>query len=638
MNPISAFFVRNIIVVFFFYGLTFFAMGVALLLASRRQSSFRFARAIQPLAAFGLLHGMHEWFEMYQKYAALTGGYTPSIFEEEFRLGLLGASFVGLAAFGVALLNSDGPSRIQRYLPLIGMVLLWWSGIAVVAWRFQPSAPDLIAVGDALARYSLGIPGALLGTWALMAQQRTFREHNMPQFGRDLVWCATALFLFGAVGQIFVRPTLLATTQILNSTLFLQWFGIPVQLFRAVMAGVMTFYMVHALRAFEVENQQRLEQALQAERKNRHEVERLNGELRLTARELAMMLSLSNDLAAPVGLPTRLAGALDAVVDSLVFPDAGMILLVNGDDGAMEVRAATGFQGEVEDLRFLQAQELGEQSITRSAAICRHADGQIIDLNLSAVTMGRQCFEYASPTTMLALPLHGGEQVTGSLVLVRPDGEARSLPFEELQLMAGIARQLALSIENARLMWRAQRHEKLLAELLDQVVDAQEAERTRIARELHDATGQSLTAISLGLLGIGRLVEDQAPTVATQLREVESYSTNALGELRRIIADLRPSQLDDLGLTAALKWYVQSFEQRCDLKAEFVTQGEPVRLPAETETVLFRITQEALTNVAKHAEASHVTVRLISEPDAVIVEIEDDGRLRGRQGPAQRAA
>ncbi|MEZ4637211.1 MAG: hypothetical protein R2856_20030 [Caldilineaceae bacterium] len=131
-------------------------------------------------------------------------------------------------------------------------------------------------------------------------------------------------------------------------------------------------------------------------------------------------------------------------------------------------------------------------------------------------------------------------------------------------------------------------------------------------------------------------MEDQALTVATQLREVESYSTNALGELRRIIADLRPSQLDDLGLTAALKWYVQSFEQRCDLKAEFVTQGEPVRLPAETETVLFRITQEALTNVAKHAEASHVTVRLISEPDAVIRRTKTIRATRGRQGPAQR--
>ena len=626
MNPISAFFVRNIIVVFFFYGLTFFAMGIALLLASRRQSVFRFARAILPLAAFGLLHGMHEWFEMYQKYAALTGGYTPSLFEEEFRLGLLGASFVALAAFGVALLNPDGSSWLRRYLPLIGMVLLWWAGIAVIAWRFQPSPTDLIAVGDALARYSLGIPGALLGTWALMAQQRTFREHNMPQFGRDLVWCATALFLFGVVGQIFVRPTLLAPTQILNSTLFLQWFGIPVQLFRAVMAAVMTFYMVHALRAFEVENQRRLEEALQAERSNRREVERLNGELRLSAQELAMMLSLSNDLAAPVALPERLSDALEAVVGSLTFPDAGMILLVDGEDGGMAVRAASGFPGEAADLRFPQAQALGKECITRVAAICKHEDGTIIELNLNAVTMGRKCFEQASPTVMLALPLHSGAQVTGSLVLARPEGQARSLPLEELQLMAGIARQLALSIENARLTWRAQRHEKLLAELLDQVVDAQEAERQRIARELHDATGQSLTAISLGLRGIGRLVEEQAPTVAAQLREVESYSTSALGELRRIMADLRPSQLDDLGLVAALRWYVQSYEQRRNVKAEFMMQGETVRLPAETETVLFRITQEALTNVAKHAEATRVVVRLTIAADAVAVEIEDNGK------------
>ena len=394
----------------------------------------------------------------------------------------------------------------------------------------------------------------------------------------------------------------------------------------AVMAAVMTFYMVHALRAFEVENQRRLEEALQAERSNRREVERLNGELRLSAQELAMMLSLSNDLAAPVALPERLSDALEAVVGSLTFPDAGMILLVDGEDGGMAVRAASGVPGEAADLRFPQAQALGKECITRVAAICKHEDGTIIELNLNAVTMGRKCFEQASPTVMLALPLHSGAQVTGSLVLARPEGQARSLPLEELQLMAGIARQLALSIENARLTWRAQRHEKLLAELLDQVVDAQEAERQRIARELHDATGQSLTAISLGLRGIGRLVEEQAPTVAAQLREVESYSTSALGELRRIMADLRPSQLDDLGLVAALRWYVQSYEQRRNVKAEFMMQGETVRLPAETETVLFRITQEALTNVAKHAEATRVVVRLTIAADAVTVEIEDNGR------------
>lgn len=625
MNPISAFFVRNIIVVFFFYGLTFFVMGLALLLASRRQSEFRFAAAIRPLAAFGILHGLHEWYEMYQKYAALTGGYIPSLWDEMARLVLLSTSFVALVAFGVALLNPSDTDPRRRYLPLLGMVILWTLGTAIVAWRFQPATIDLIAVADALARYSLGIPGALLGTWALMAQQRTFREHNMPQFGRDLVWCAAALFLFG-VGQIFVRPTLLIPTQLISSTLFLQWFGIPVQLFRAAMAVVMTFYMVHALRAFEVENGRRLEQALLAERRTRHEVERLNSELRLTARELSLLLGLSNVLTAPLTLQERLSSVLVEIVRSLAFPDKGMILLVGREGEVIDERAITGFNADAADPVHALARRLGEQPIATGKAVCIHEDGQIIEFTLEAVVIGEQCWHYLSPTTLIALPLQSRQGVTGSLVLARPETARRPLPLEELQLMAGIARQLALSIENARLTWRAQRHEKLLADLLDQVVDAQEAERIRIARELHDATGQSLTAISLGLRGIGRLVEEQAPTVAAQLREVESYSTNALAELRRIIADLRPSQLDDLGLVAALRWYVQAYQQRRGVEAEFILQGEPARLPAETETVLFRITQEALTNVAKHAEATQVTVTLETEPTQVAVTIADNGR------------
>jgi signal transduction histidine kinase len=629
MNPISAFFVRNIIIVFFFYGLVFFIMGVALLLASRRQSEFHFAQAIRPLAAFGLLHGIHEWYEMYQKYAALTGGYSPAVWEESMRLALLAASFVALLFFGVKLLDGGRAGR-WRYLPVAGMVALWGMGTLVVALRFEPAPMETIAVADVLARYSLGIPGTLLGAWALMAQQRTFREHNMPQFGRALVWCAAALLLYGVFGQLFARPTLLFPTQFINSTLFLQWTGIPVQLFRAMMAAAMTFYMVHALRAFEVEDQRRLEQALQAERHQRREVERLNSELRLTARELSLLLTLSNDLATPLGLQDRLTQALSEIVRSLAFPKQGMILLNGREMKVVEVHATVGFtenlgSNKEGNPRYLLARTVGERCIEKGVAVCCHQDGQIIDFTMESLIFGERCQQHLSPTTMLALPLATGQETTGSLVLVRPQEEERPLPIEELELMAAIAHQLALSIENARLTWRAQRHEKLLASLLDQVVDAQEAERQRIARELHDATGQSLTAISLGLRGIGRVVEEQAPAVAASLREIESYSTSALGELRRIIADLRPSQLDDLGLAAALRWYVQAFQARRGITAEFVLHGEAIRLPVETETVLFRITQEALTNVAKHAQATHVTVSLEIQAGAVTVTIADNG-------------
>jgi len=192
--------------------------------------------------------------------------------------------------------------------------------------------------------------------------------------------------------------------------------------------------------------------------------------------------------------------------------------------------------------------------------------------------------------------------------------------------MLGIAQQLGLSIENARLHQQAQEREKLLGDLLHQAVGAQEAERQRIARELHDAIGQSLTAIALGLRGTEAILDKDPSVAAGHIGELRSFSTNALDELRQIIADLRPSQLDDLGLVAALQWYVREFEKRYPLQIHFTVEGSPIRLPAEYETVLFRIAQEALTNVAKHANASHATVKLEIYPTQVCISVWDNGR------------
>lgn len=639
MNPISAFFVRNIITVFFLYGLAFFVMGMALALASRQTSQFRFAVAIRPLAAFGILHGIHEWIEMFQKMAVLTSGYTPTFWDEGARLTILALSFMMLLAFGVVLLSPHNVNRWRNYGMIGGTVILWLAGSAVVFAAFNPPTDEALAITDVLARYSLGIPGALVGTWALMAQQRTFREHDMPQFGRDLVWGAAALFLYGVIGQLFVRETILFPSNFINSTLFLQWFGIPVQLFRAVMAALLTFFMVRALKAFELESQRRLEAAnqaklqvqvaaLQAERQISQEMERLNEELRLTTRELSLLLDLSNVLATPMSLNERLHRLLQKIVASLGFPEAGLILLTGRESGdSLEVTGSTGFSSQVDGggPRYRLARELGEQCVAGGMALCRHLDGQVIEFPLEEMLQRQECREYPSPTVMISLPLTARQQVIGSLVLVQPEGLDRRLLFDELKLMVAVAQQLGLSIENARLYQEAHRREKKLAELLHQVVGAQEAERKRIARELHDATGQSLTAITLGLRGVENILADNAPAMAQQISELRSYGTHALGELRQIIADLRPSQLDDLGLVAALQWYVQEFQKRYAIPVDFRIEGEPTRLPSEYETVLFRITQEALTNIAKHANASDVAVTLQTGPAQICVMIKDNG-------------
>ena len=117
-----------------------------------------------------------------------------------------------------------------------------------------------------------------------------------------------------------------------------------------------------------------------------------------------------------------------------------------------------------------------------------------------------------------------------------------------------------MSIKNTRLEQDGERQEEILRALLDRVVEEQEHDRKRTARELHDATGQSISAIGLGLRGAETLVVQNPDTAVSHIQQLKKYSADALKELRRIIANLRPSQLDDLGLEPTIHWYVHQFE------------------------------------------------------------------------------
>jgi signal transduction histidine kinase len=649
MNAITEFFVRHIGVVFFFYGLAFFVMGMALLFVGRRTSQLRFALAVLPLALFGLLHAAHEWYEMFQKLTATSTMGAPGVVEEVIRVLLLAGSFVALLVFALVLLTRTETPRRSIYLPVLLIVLLWLLGTVMVAVRFELALPAAVALADSLARYSIGIPAALLGAWALMAQQRIFREQDMPQFGRDLVWAAAALLLYGVIGQLFVNENVLFPSHLLNQANFLAWFGVPVQLFRAVMAAALTFFLLRALRAFDLEERRQLQQAndarlavqaaaLDAERRTGRQMEQLNYDLRLAAHKLSLLLDLSNLLDAPLPLAQRLDEALRRIVQSLPFSEAGMILL--GEEGATPARlrpqiaASTGFDAMQEDECSPEqslAEDLGIRSIAQGRPLCLHLDNRIMEFELEAPPETHQCRRHVSPTRAIALPLTASNRVIGSLVLARCPAEAYRLAATEPALMAGIAQQLGLSIANALLQEQAQEREGVLGELLHQVVGAQEAERQRIARELHDATGQSLTAISLGLRGVENYLVQSTPqddprVLIHQVKELRSFGQNALGELRNLISDLRPPQLDDLGLAAALRWYVQSYEQRRGISVQFRAEGDDSRVPAEYSTVLFRIAQEALTNIAKHAEAKAVAVSLLVDARSVQLDVRDDGR------------
>lgn len=170
-----------------------------------------------------------------------------------------------------------------------------------------------------------------------------------------------------------------------------------------------------------------------------------------------------------------------------------------------------------------------------------------------------------------------------------------------------------------------ERRQQLRGELLHRVVQAQEAERERIARELHDETGQALTAIGLGLRGVATKLAGATPDASQQLAHLEQLNKLALNELQRLIAGLRPSHLDDLGLAAALRWFGGETTDHSPLEVRVEIQGRERQLPAVISTGLFRVAQEALTNVVKHASAEHATLRLDYQPDQVQLDVIDDG-------------
>lgn len=157
-----------------------------------------------------------------------------------------------------------------------------------------------------------------------------------------------------------------------------------------------------------------------------------------------------------------------------------------------------------------------------------------------------------------------------------------------------------------------------------QIINAQEQERKRIARELHDETSQVLTSLLISLAVLEETTT--TPEGRERIAETRALAHQTLRAIRNLSIDLRPSALDDLGLLPALRWYVKEYQQKSSIQVDFQAIGFKDRLSPEMETALYRVVQESLTNIAKHAQAHHVTINLREATDAVYATITDDGR------------
>jgi signal transduction histidine kinase len=627
MEVVSAFFMRNIVYVYFFYGLAFFALGLVVLLESGRTSEFRFARALLPLALFGMVHGAHEWFEMFQIFAAHETGYVAGVPEELFRIITLAVSFLLLLDFGARLLpGAEGYPRAHlRQVAALGA--LWLVAVGLIAWRNQPSSSELLSAADVLARYSLAIPGALLAAWALLRERRDFHARGMSAYGQDLLWAALAFFVFG-LAQFFTRPSIVFPSQTINTAYFLRTFGIPVQLLRGLAAVAIAITLGRALRAFEHEGRLRLARAnkarieaqaatLDAQQRRASEVEALNIQLAASARELSALVEMSRILTSTMERRRLLDDALYQIVHSFERGCCSIIFLKRSD-GGLELAGEYRRPEAPVPRNPPPLTAVAADAVTLAGPTGAGLDGVVHVLDEDAFADG---MTYRS----LGVPLLTKGQVFGGLALSSVREEE---PFgePELSLLAAFAGQIATSLENTQLYEVVQDRETQLEELVRQLVNAQERERGRIARELHDETGQKLTALAMGLAAVDASLAGEPVRAQDLVRNLRDVADQSITELRNIMADLRPAQLDDLGLVPALRWYVGQYTGRHpELNVTLSADRMPKRLPPGLETVLFRAAQEALTNIARHAHASEVNIGLSRDAGAVRLIVTDNG-------------
>lgn len=301
---------------------------------------------------------------------------------------------------------------------------------------------------------------------------------------------------------------------------------------------------------------------------------------------------------------------------SITMPDAKPRVLVVDDESIV----ARDITQQLTDLGYLSVGTagFGEQAIALATEL--RPDLVLMDIQLAGAMDGITAAQEIR--SKLALPVvfltaYSEDQMLQRARVTEPFGYILK-PFSERELSTVLAMALYKHRAEARLLATTRQ----LKALSQRVLEAQEQERRRVALELHDELGQLLTAIKINLQLGERFKEKAPPELCSEnLRIVEE----ALQHVRHLATGLRPSMLDDLGLAPALKWVAEQSASRSGFAVVFHHDRTQVRLAPEIETACFRIVQEALTNISRHAQAKRVEISLRRDGANLLLHVQDDG-------------
>jgi signal transduction histidine kinase len=320
-------------------------------------------------------------------------------------------------------------------------------------------------------------------------------------------------------------------------------------------------------------------------------------------------------------LDTILRTALDNVLE-LINSDIGGILLLDEEANTLSYRVQRGLSAKyVEETRITPGQsiagkaaELGEpiilEDISKDSRITRP------DLVLAEGLRG-----------FVSIPLKTKDKVTGVMNIA--SHVANRFASDDVSLLKSIGDYLGTAIEQARLYDRLAEAGERYRALLQHALTAQEQERKRIARELHDETSQAITSLTLSLQAIMTIAEMKGIGDAEFLEKVRtthSFAVHAGYEIVRLMKELRPSLLDELGMPAAIHRYAKDTLQAQGIKVSAEFKGTDERFPPEVEVTLFRVAQGLIGNILEHSEAKNVLIKLERDEKECVLYIEDDGK------------
>ena len=322
-------------------------------------------------------------------------------------------------------------------------------------------------------------------------------------------------------------------------------------------------------------------------------------------RQLESLNEIGNALASEIELEPLL-GLVARRLRELV--DARLVLIALPSGEALRIAAAEG-----EASYGVVGMQL-EFAGSKTGRVLERGRSERVDSVLEDPEIDQQAARRLGVHSALFVPLIAGGRAIGVVIAHDKAGPTPSFTDDDLRLAETLAARAATAVDLS---------ERVSRDAVRRVVEAQELERKRLARELHDETGQALTSILLGLKSLeDELATDEGRAAVAPLRELV---VSTLQDVRRLAVELRPSALDDFGLVPALERLVDTFREQTRIRVDLETNLGEERLPTEVETAIYRIIQEALSNVVKHAGASQISILLTRKDGSVAAVVEDDG-------------